>query len=62
MEIHSEEDAMKVKVYCLLIIQVAQYMIMVLKVAIDGFHSIFHGTWRAKGHVMWILTNQQAVW
>ena len=41
MEIHSEEDAMKVKVYCLLIIQVAQYMIMVLKVAIDGFHSIF---------------------
>jgi len=35
MEIHSEEDAMKVKVYCLLIVQVVQYMIMVLKVAIQ---------------------------
>jgi len=24
-----------------------------------AFH---YGNWRAKGHVMWILTNQQAAW
>jgi len=30
---------------------------------IDGFHSIFTiETVRRKGHVMWILTNQQAAW
>jgi len=23
---------------------------------------IYYGNWRAKGHVMWILTNQQAAW
>jgi len=29
-------------------------------ICIDRFHSIFHN--RQKGHVMWILTNQQRAW
>jgi len=30
---------------------------------VDGFHGMFHyGNWRAKGHVMWVVTNQQAAW
>jgi len=28
----------------------------------DSIASFHYGNWRAKGHVMWILTYQQAAW
>jgi len=31
-------------------------------VYMDSIASFHYGNWRTRGHVMWILTNQQAAW
>jgi len=48
--------------YFTLYLLVKVYICLQLNVYTDSIASFHYGNWRAKGHVMWTLTNQQAAW